>query len=165
METSHTVTVQNESGVTEKMAVIKIEGQEFELEAVLAGDDKMLKTVLQPHYSSVENAQIAREVKDGRLIVSIVKRAQAKGARRVEEHFSTTPFEFLCGESERINPAIILAEELMRKDLAEILDFEDLARAQNTLADSLREIEAAARAFEALAKTPATASERNPIGF
>ena len=80
METINTTEVQNESGVTEKMAVIKIEGQEFELEAVLAGDDKMLKTVLQPHYSSVENAQIAREVKDGRLIVSIVKRAQHKGA-------------------------------------------------------------------------------------
>ena len=80
METIDTTTVQSESSVTEKMAVIKIEGQEFELEAVLAEDDKMLKTVLQPHFSSVENANITREVKDGQLIVSIVKRAQHKGA-------------------------------------------------------------------------------------
>ena len=65
--------------VTEAMAIIKIEGQEFEIEAVLAQDDKMLKTVLQPHFSSLENANITRDVKEGKLHVSIVKKAQAKG--------------------------------------------------------------------------------------
>ena len=80
METNQTATAQSASIVTEKIAVIKIEGQEFPLEAVLAEDDKMLKTVLQPHFSSVENANITREVKNGQLIVSIVKRAQHKGA-------------------------------------------------------------------------------------
>lgn len=66
--------------ITEPQATIKIEGQEFELETVLAEDDKMLKTVLQPHYSSVENADITREVKNGKLIVTIVKKAQHKGS-------------------------------------------------------------------------------------
>ena len=84
-------------------------------------------------------------------------------ARRVKNH--NTPFEFLCNESEQINPAILLAEELMRKDIAEILDFDDLARAEKTLAVSRREIEAVASGFEALIKTPATASEHIPIGF
>ncbi len=69
----------NQATVTEQMAVIKIEGQEFELEAVLAQDDKTLKTVLQPHFSSLENANITRDVKEGKLHVSIVKKAQAKG--------------------------------------------------------------------------------------
>lgn len=86
-------------------------------------------------------------------------------ARRVKNHKSNTPFEFLCNESEQINPAILLAEELMRKDIAEILDFDDLARAEKTLAVSKREIEAVASGFEALIKTPATASEQIPIGF
>jgi len=72
------VSADNQTIVTE-MAVIKIEGQEFELEAVLAQDDKMLKTVLQPHFSSLENANITRDVKEGKLHVSIVKKAQAKG--------------------------------------------------------------------------------------
>jgi len=72
--------VQTDAAITEAKATIKIEGQEFELETVLAQDDKMLKTVLQPHFSSVENANITREVKNGKLIVSIVKRAQHKGA-------------------------------------------------------------------------------------
>ena len=71
----------NQAVVTQQLAVIKIEGQEFELEAVLAQDDSLLKTVLQPHFSSLENANIARDVKEGKLHVSIVKKAQAKGCR------------------------------------------------------------------------------------
>ena len=66
--------------VTNSQATIKIEGQEFELEAQLAQDDKLLKTVLQPHFASVENANITRDVKEGKLIVTIVKKAQHKGA-------------------------------------------------------------------------------------
>jgi len=66
--------------VTNSQATIKIEGQEFELEAVLAQDDKLLKTVLQPHFASVENANITRDVKEGKLTVTIVKKAQHKGA-------------------------------------------------------------------------------------
>lgn len=71
----------------------------------------------------------------------------------------------MCSESEQINPAILLAEELMRKDLAEIFDFEDLARAEKTLVGAKREIEAVANGFEALTKTPGAASEQIPIGF
>ena len=70
---------QTKSSITETMAVVKIEGQEFELEAALAQDDSLLKTVLQPHFSGVENAHITRETKDGRLYVAIVKKAQHKG--------------------------------------------------------------------------------------
>ncbi|MGH9946428.1 MAG: hypothetical protein ACRD6X_04440 [Pyrinomonadaceae bacterium] len=65
--------------VTDTMATIKIEGQTFELDASLAQEDKTLKVVLQPHFASVENANITREVKDGKLTVTIVKRAQHKG--------------------------------------------------------------------------------------
>lgn len=74
-------TTDNASHVTEPKATIKIEGKEFELDAALAQEDKTLKTVLQPHFASIENANITREVKDGKLTVSIVKRAQAKGSR------------------------------------------------------------------------------------
>lgn len=66
--------------VTEPKATIKIEGQKFELDAALAQEDKTLKVVLQPHFASIENANITREVKDGKLTVTIVKRAQHKGA-------------------------------------------------------------------------------------
>lgn len=65
--------------VTDPKATIKIEGQTFELDAALAQEDKTLKVVLQPHFASIENANITREVKDGKLAVTIVKRAQHKG--------------------------------------------------------------------------------------
>ena len=68
------------SVITEPQATIKIEGQEFEIEAALADDDKLLKTILQPHFASVENANITRDVKEGKLIVTIVKKAQHKGS-------------------------------------------------------------------------------------
>lgn len=67
------------SPVTDPKATIKIEGQTFELDASLAQEDKTIKVVLQPHFASIENANITREVKDGKLTVTIVKRAQHKG--------------------------------------------------------------------------------------
>lgn len=70
----------NES-ITEQKATIKIEGQEFELDSSLAQEDKTLKVVLQPHFASIENANITREIKEGKLTVTIVKRAQHKGSR------------------------------------------------------------------------------------
>ena len=56
-------------------------------------------------------------------------------ARKSQETESgnPTPFEILCSEPERINPAILLAEELMRKGIADVLDFADLERAEETL--------------------------------
>jgi len=65
--------------ITDPKATIKIEGQTFELDASLAQEDKTLKVVLQPHFASIENANITRDVKDGKLSVTIVKRAQHKG--------------------------------------------------------------------------------------
>ena len=38
--------VNTDAAITQTKATIKIEGQEFELETVLAKDDKMLKTIL-----------------------------------------------------------------------------------------------------------------------
>lgn len=70
----------NADQITDHKATIKIEGQEFELDAALAQKDKTLKVVLQPHFASIENANITREVKNGKLTVTIVKRAQHKGA-------------------------------------------------------------------------------------
>lgn len=154
------------SVVTFPQATIKIEGQEFELEAALAQDDKTLKTVLQPHFAAVENANITRDVKDGKLTVSIVKRAQHKGFEtRNAEAETNTPFEILCGEPERINPAIILAEELMRRDVLASFDFDNFERVAETLSHSRAEIGRIEQHFDALSKTPGAASAVVPLGF
>lgn len=61
-------------------ALIKIEGQEFALDIEIAKDDELLKTALSPHYPSIKNASITREIRAGQMIVSIVKRAEHKGS-------------------------------------------------------------------------------------
>jgi len=79
VETESSESVAATAHVTDPKATIKIEGQSFDLDASLAQEDKTLKVVLQPHFASIENANITREVKDGKLTVTIVKRAHHKG--------------------------------------------------------------------------------------
>ncbi len=76
-----------------------------------------------------------------------------------------SPFEILCGEPERINPAILLAEEMMSRQLSGTIDFEDIRRAEETINQSRREIERVGLQFTALVKTPAFASAKIPVGF
>ena len=76
-----------------------------------------------------------------------------------------SPFEILCREPEQINPAIILAEKLMRKNLGEAFDYEDIRQAEETIKASRREIGRVESQFTALVKTPASASAKIPVGF
>lgn len=76
-----------------------------------------------------------------------------------------TPFEILCSEPEQINPAILLAEELMRKGIADVLDFADIERAEETLRYSRNEIARVEMQFKSLVKTPASPGGKIPIGF
>lgn len=78
---------------------------------------------------------------------------------------AASPFEILRGEPEQINPAIVLAEELMRKGIADMLNFDDLQRAEETLAFSRREIQRVEMQFAALVKTPAASASEIPVGF
>lgn len=76
-----------------------------------------------------------------------------------------SPFEILCEEPERINPAILLADEMMRKQLGERIDFEDIRRAEETINVSRREIGRVESQFDALVKTPTFAAANIPVGF
>ncbi len=166
-QTNQSAMVEQPAAITEPQATIKIEGQEFPLEAALARDDSLLKTILQPHFSSIENANITREVKNGKLFVTIVKKAQHKGGRKSRKNdlCEPTPFEVLCESVEQINPAILLAEELMRKDIKDVFDIEDLERAEEVLIVSREEIGRVEMQFTALVKTPAEAGSQIPVGF
>jgi hypothetical protein len=78
---------------------------------------------------------------------------------------SETPFEILCAADEQINPAIILAEELMRKNLAEVFDFAEIERAEAVLLDARAEIGRTERHFTDLVKTRPTPANSIPFGF
>ncbi len=88
-------------------------------------------------------------------------------ARKSQKNYlcEPTPFEVLCESDEQINPAILLAEELMRKDIKDVFDTNDLARVEEVLIFSRAEIGRVKMQFTALVKTPAEAGRQIPVGF
>jgi hypothetical protein len=85
--------------------------------------------------------------------------------KRKGELRSESPFEILCAADEQINPAILLAEELMLKGMAEAFDFTEIERAEEILISSREEISRIENQFTALVKTPPAPSSSIPIGF
>ena len=76
-----------------------------------------------------------------------------------------TPLDLLIGETERVNPAILLAEEFMRRDAADLLSADEIDRAAEVLKDGRAEIETIRRQIAAFARSSPSASSRTPIGF
>ena len=76
-----------------------------------------------------------------------------------------SPFEILCAADEQINPAILLAEELIRKGMAEAFDFAEIERAEAVLDSSREEISRIENQFTALVKTPPAPATLIPVGF
>ena len=78
---------------------------------------------------------------------------------------ASSPLELLIDEVEEINPAILLAEELMRRDAEELLSAEDINRAEEVLHIGRTEIDIINRQISALVRSSASPSARLPIGF
>ena len=76
-----------------------------------------------------------------------------------------SPLELLRSEDERINPAIILADRLMRQDAEKLLTVEEVSEAEKVLAIGTQEIEAIEVHRKAFLKTPASAINYVPLGF
>ena len=76
-----------------------------------------------------------------------------------------SPLELLRAENEQVNPAIILAERLMRREAAELLTVEEVAEAESILTIGTQEIEAVESHLKSLIKTPPTAIDYIPIAF
>lgn len=82
-----------------------------------------------------------------------------------KQTISETPFEILCNSDEQINPAIILAEDLMRKGMAEAFDFAEIERVEEVLNYAREEINKIENQFTALVKTPSVPARSIPLGF
>jgi hypothetical protein len=85
--------------------------------------------------------------------------------RKNEAPPPVSPFEVLCAADEQINPAIVLAEELMRKDITGGMDFCDIEQTEKTLRLARDEIEKVERHFAQIVKTPPYPSGHIPAGF
>lgn len=75
------------------------------------------------------------------------------------------PLEILDGETEQINPAILLAEEFMRRDAADILSAEEISRVEDVLEAGRAEIETIRRQVAAFVRSPPSPSTQIPPGF
>lgn len=76
-----------------------------------------------------------------------------------------SPLEILIQETEQINPAILLAEEFMRRDAADLLSAEEIKRADEILHIGEMEIEMLQRHLAAFVRLPANPSVCIPTGF
>jgi len=76
-----------------------------------------------------------------------------------------SPVSILRAEPERLNPAIILADRLMRRDAGQLLTVQEVAEAEMVFEIGTREIEAIESHRKALLKTPASAIDYIPVGF
>lgn len=77
----------------------------------------------------------------------------------------SSPLAILIGETEQINPAILLAEEFMRRDAADLMSAEDINRTEEVLAIGRSEIDTIRRQEAAFARSAATSSTALPVGF
>lgn len=76
-----------------------------------------------------------------------------------------SPLELLIEEGEQINPAILLAEEFMRRDAADLLNAEEINRVEEILHHARTEIDVIRRQIAAFARSPAISSAEIPVGF
>jgi hypothetical protein len=76
-----------------------------------------------------------------------------------------SPLELLIDEVEQINPAILLAEEFMRRNAADLLSSEDITRAEAILNEGRSEIETIRRQIVAFERSSPSPSIHTPTGF
>ncbi len=76
-----------------------------------------------------------------------------------------SPIDFLIDEMEQVNPAILLAEEFMRRDAADILSAEEISHAEEVLEAGRAEIETIRRQVAAFVRSSPSASIQIPTGF
>jgi hypothetical protein len=144
------------------MAIVKLDGQDINIEDAIAANDEDLKRVIVPFYPQLANAQISRETNaDGLLIVRMVKVAGPKGSQVVES-LKNAPYQ--------INPAIDLAWKARIAffnnspvELKDVLDLQPQIEAAVKAGNEERKSTNHALAF--LVKCPPVASNVTIAGF
>jgi hypothetical protein len=121
------------------MPILKIDGQELELDEAMAASDELLRQGLAPFYPFMQNALIERKTdKDGQLVIEVVKRAGTKGA--------ITPLSVLIDAQEEVNPAIALAWILKRQEATGEIEASNIVQMYGQIEEAI----AAGRAEESL---------------
>lgn len=76
-----------------------------------------------------------------------------------------TPFETLAAEPEAINPAILLADKLMRRKAVHVLTVAEIIDAEKVLEAGTDEIRTVERHKDVFVKTAPASGSQIPVGF
>lgn len=145
------------------MAIIKLDGQDVDIDDAIASSDEDLKSVLVPFYPQLANAEITREINDdGQMIVRMIKRAGPKG--------NETPIESLKNAPNELNPTIDLAWKVKQKffssssiELKDVIDLQP--QIQAALKTGQEEKASINRTLAFLRNSPPQASNITIAGF
>ncbi len=147
------------------MALIKIttDGSEFEVADEIARNDQKLQEALTPFYPELANAEITRSEQEGRLIVTMVKRAGTKG------NGFTDVLAVLRDSPEEFNPALVLQHKMIQMQKEGKLDLRKILRMQPEIRfavnEGMKQIEAQRETLKLLREGKPVAGKSIPVGF
>ncbi len=150
------------------MATLKIEGQEYQIDDAIANggttvqeSDQILRDALRPTFEIAAGAIFQREMRDGQLVITLIKRPGPKGASRALHQLLQTPAS--------INPAMELACEMHLLEARGMLDLLALLSVQPRIDAAIEhgalEEHQIRGALRVLTTAPAVASSDVPDGF
>lgn len=150
------------------MAILKIEGQEYQIDDAIAHggatvqeSDQILRDALRPTFEIAAGAVFQREMRDGQLFITLVKQPGPKGASQVLQHLLEAPAS--------INPAMELACEMHLLEARGVLDLPALLSLQSRIDVAIKHGGSEERriimALRVLTAAPAIASTHVPDGL
>jgi hypothetical protein len=153
---------------TTPMATLKIEGQEYQIDDAIANggttvqeSDQILRDALRPTFEIAAGAIFQREMRDGQLLITLIKRPGPKGTSRALQHLLKAPAS--------INPAMELACEMHLLEARDALDLPALLSVQPRIDIAIKhgglEERQIRTALRVLTTAPAVASPDVPDGF
>jgi hypothetical protein len=147
------------------MALIKIttDGSEFEVADEIARDDQRLREALTPFYPELANAEITRSEQEGKLIVTMVKRAGTKGSGFADV------LAVLRDSPEEFNPALVLQHKMSQMEKEGKLDLRKILRMQPEIRfavnEGMKQIEAQRETLKLLREGKPVAGKSISVGF
>ncbi len=142
------------------MIQVTIDGQVFPLAEDIGSKDNLLKAALAPFVPWIVNAQIQRKEQDGNTLVSVIKRADTKGA-------ANEVLDALIAAPQQMNPAIELWRQLQQS--VPLDDPGTMVEWQPTIAQAIeageRDVETIHAALTYLAGCTPIPTSHIPLGF
>ena len=142
------------------VCVVIVENQRIPLPAPTMSDDEIRK-MIAPFWPSAANAEIKREIKDGVLEITLVKRPGTKGSGLLEV--------LSASDADGVNPAVAMYYRLMNAVSTDQLDLARILPLRGEIQDAITagqaEAQAVHQALHTLQGAAASSHATVPVGF